>query len=374
MSTVVLVERTALTHRRCAPDCRRGGAHDRVGGRRAHRSDVAFARSVRCRAGRRAIEVGKQQVGSGVQRFGAGAHVGGVITRDPLDGVSGTTTVANPYHYSDNDPLNKTDPTGMRPCDAGFGTPSNSNDLRYDAQERPDPVPGAKNLYDEIRKQDRCLLFYDGRDDGMAGVVVGNLSAQHVMIELSATGDTLSNFTVLPRAASIQGGKSDFAVVAYLGYDAPGNLPGGIDAAGKDISDSTMNRLADLVHALKDRGKHVSILAHSWSAQLALRYDTQNSKNVDDLVLVGAFDVDSLAAWDFPSDREWQGLNDDDWIKSKKGLWSDWSEGTRRFSTAGSSGHDYWDGEAVDNIRRIGRGQFTEVLCAGGGDHCRWGF
>ncbi|HEX7133090.1 MAG TPA: RHS repeat-associated core domain-containing protein, partial [Iamia sp.] len=36
---------------------------------------------------------------------------------DPLDGVPGTPTVANPYHYGDNDPLNKVDPTGLRPSD-----------------------------------------------------------------------------------------------------------------------------------------------------------------------------------------------------------------------------------------------------------------
>jgi hypothetical protein len=39
-------------------------------------------------------------------------------SRDPLDGVAGTTTETNPYHYVDNDPLNKTDPTGERPADA----------------------------------------------------------------------------------------------------------------------------------------------------------------------------------------------------------------------------------------------------------------
>jgi hypothetical protein len=38
-------------------------------------------------------------------------------TPDPLDGVDGTTTIANPYHYADNDPLNKTDPLGLRPGD-----------------------------------------------------------------------------------------------------------------------------------------------------------------------------------------------------------------------------------------------------------------
>src|SRR3546814_5745847 len=34
---------------------------------------------------------------------------GAFTTRDPLDGVNGTTTVANPYHYAENDPLNRTD-------------------------------------------------------------------------------------------------------------------------------------------------------------------------------------------------------------------------------------------------------------------------
>jgi len=43
-------------------------------------------------------------------------------TRDPLDGINGTTTVTNPYHYADNDPLNMVDPTGLRASDADFGT------------------------------------------------------------------------------------------------------------------------------------------------------------------------------------------------------------------------------------------------------------
>ncbi len=43
-----------------------------------------------------------------------------LIARDPLDGVDGTTTVANGYHYADNDPLNKTDLLGLRAQDCNF--------------------------------------------------------------------------------------------------------------------------------------------------------------------------------------------------------------------------------------------------------------
>ncbi len=33
---------------------------------------------------------------------------------DPLDGINGTPTVANPYHYANNDPTNQQDPLGLR--------------------------------------------------------------------------------------------------------------------------------------------------------------------------------------------------------------------------------------------------------------------
>ena len=85
-----------------------------------HRPDVAFARSKCSRHGRRGFGVAESQVRSGVAAFAEDAVVGGVITRDPLDGVSGSTTEANPYHYVNNDPLNKTDPTGLRPNDGAL--------------------------------------------------------------------------------------------------------------------------------------------------------------------------------------------------------------------------------------------------------------
>ncbi len=47
-------------------------------------------------------------------------QTGTLLTPDPLDGINGTPTVANPYHYADNDPLNKTDPLGLRADDDLF--------------------------------------------------------------------------------------------------------------------------------------------------------------------------------------------------------------------------------------------------------------
>lgn len=40
---------------------------------------------------------------------------GSFLSPDPLDGVEGTTTIANTYHYANNDPINLSDPTGLRP-------------------------------------------------------------------------------------------------------------------------------------------------------------------------------------------------------------------------------------------------------------------
>ena len=49
------------------------------------------------------------------------APTGRFTTTDPLDGVNGTTTIANPYHYTNNNPTNLTDPTGLRPGDRPSG-------------------------------------------------------------------------------------------------------------------------------------------------------------------------------------------------------------------------------------------------------------
>ena len=45
---------------------------------------------------------------------------GTFTTTDPLNGIPGTSTANNPYHYADNDPLNRSDPSGLQAGEGAF--------------------------------------------------------------------------------------------------------------------------------------------------------------------------------------------------------------------------------------------------------------
>lgn len=90
-----------------------------------------------------------------------------ITSPDPLDGVNGTPTVANPYHYADNDPVNRADPLGLRACDSAMSIWREMNAARRPS--RPDPyiVVSADHdiadLLSEIRQESlrsaRCHSF-----------------------------------------------------------------------------------------------------------------------------------------------------------------------------------------------------------------------
>lgn len=55
---------------------------------------------------------------------------GAFTSVDPLDGVAGTTTIANSYHYADNNPLHGMDPLGLQTSDTNLWTqPGTTNQL-----------------------------------------------------------------------------------------------------------------------------------------------------------------------------------------------------------------------------------------------------
>jgi RHS repeat-associated protein len=67
-------------------------------------------------------------------------ETGTFTTRDPLDGINGTTTVSNPWHYTVNDPTNRRDPLGLRPTDGAFCPYSSGVDSSVDVQCRYGPT------------------------------------------------------------------------------------------------------------------------------------------------------------------------------------------------------------------------------------------
>ncbi len=271
MAITVIDERESLTHRRCAPACRRGGGRDRVGGLRARRPEPAFARLECAGHGRRDHTVVVPQVRSGAGVFAARCRVGGVITPDPLDGVDGTPTVANPYHYADNDPLNKTDPLGLRPTEGEF---LNGSCVEVAGDCMPDGLDG---------------------DDEMTFIFGQVESARNVAIYLPAAGAGPGNYTgeasqLYAKASQI----GSVAVLAWLGYSPPS----GIGTVIHNPNSGVAPQLADIVHFLKSRGKTVSVIGHSWSGQVlqgALFEGTfrsvdagQSSAVPDNAIFVGA--------------------------------------------------------------------------------------
>lgn len=151
---------------------------------------------------------------------------------DPLDGIDGTPTVANPYHYADNDPLNKTDPTGMRPDDGDIADPTSPGGI-CDFDGTPLPLLMSASFACEVSKLvqsiqatvqgDLCngvaSFFCALRDDPMqaAASLVGE-AKDTLMQSFGCT------FTILRyakdghdglRQANIDCGKTAFRVVAY---------------------------------------------------------------------------------------------------------------------------------------------------------------
>jgi len=79
---------------------------------------------------------------------------------DPLDGVDGTPVVANPYHYANNNPIQYTDPLGLRPSDGTFNHPAwDKFDLLINSQPT---GPTLAEIESACRSIGGRMITYDG--------------------------------------------------------------------------------------------------------------------------------------------------------------------------------------------------------------------
>jgi RHS repeat-associated protein len=83
-------------------------------------------------------------------------QTGTFTTVDPLDGVDGTPTVANPYHYTDNDPLNKTDPIGLRAGDPELNGIELTSEQKREGRKEADQIVRDAGT-DEVNLRGSCV-------------------------------------------------------------------------------------------------------------------------------------------------------------------------------------------------------------------------
>ncbi len=201
---------------------------------------------------------------------------GQFTTPDPLPGVPGTPTAANPYHYTDNDPLNKTDPTGMRPrdCDLGESQVLDSIEMLYGTPGRFYEAVALEAVSDS-RPGNACFLGFNGvNKDCCLIATFGDLAnAKNVAVVVDGTGQNISGFwndsgrkarNLQAAIERIGGGPS--AVVAWLGYDSPNSpLQGWQSGPAKEGGHS----LTEFIESLRNNGlagARIAIAGHSYGS------------------------------------------------------------------------------------------------------------
>ncbi|MGW3134546.1 alpha/beta hydrolase [Streptomyces sp. NPDC001139] len=235
----------------------------------------------------------------------------------------------------------------------------------------------------------RRLLAFDGRDEGRATEVFGDLahaSRVAVLVPGSDTSlDTWSRFRAtavalrhrLLREAPHGTGT---AVVAWLGYTTPATVSTTVLTTAR--ADEAAPHLRDLLtelHRLTRPDVRVSLLCHSYGTVVCGRSAARLSGlGVSDIVLVGSpgTGVDSAADLRTRA-RVWAARGDDDWIADVPHLRTDFFGTTVGFGTdpvspafgarvfaAGGGGHsDYFRPGSVclANLARIVLGETREV-------------
>ncbi|MEW2622811.1 alpha/beta hydrolase [Streptomyces sp. NPDC048106] len=233
----------------------------------------------------------------------------------------------------------------------------------------------------------RRLLAFDGRGDGLATEVFGDLApADRIAVLVPGSDTSLDTYARFHRAAKAlytaagraRGPRT--AVVAWLGYATPATVSTTVATTGR--ADEAAPRLRALVRQLRDLAParaHLSLVCHSYGSVVCGR--AARGLDVADIALVGspgtgADDVSGLGA----RARVWAARGTGDWVAhvphvrvdlllATVGLGADpvsRSFGARVFDagTADHSGYFTPGSASLANLARIIRGETSEVTGA----------
>lgn len=203
-----------------------------------------------------------------------------------------------------------------------------ADDAREEIASHVDPVTG-EPLPSQLYAYDPAA--FDG--DGMIAIAAGDLdTADNVAVTVPGLGtDGGSAAYLADRAATINeaartldGGQTN-ATLAWIGYDAPDNLPwnGGFDAGGvlsEDMAEAGGERLSDTIDGLR-AGRdgdpaHLSVIGHSYGSTTTGLGAHGDGLDVDDIVVVGSpglgGDTNNASDLGIDTDHVWAGANSND--------------------------------------------------------------
>ncbi|MFI7499083.1 alpha/beta hydrolase [Streptomyces sp. NPDC049687] len=235
----------------------------------------------------------------------------------------------------------------------------------------------------------RKLLTFDGRGDGRATEVFGDLAhADRVAVLIPGSDTSLDTYgrfragaaALHERLTRRTGANSRTAVVAWLGYTTPGTVSTTVVTPGR--ADEAAPELRELIHELHTvtgSGSRIALLCHSYGTVVCGRAAPR--LDVDDIALLGSpgTGVDSAAGLHTRA-RVWAARGADDWVADVPHVSADLFGTTVGFGTdplspsfgarvfaAGDGGHsDYFSPGSVSlaNLARIVLGETTEVTHA----------
>ncbi len=295
--------------------------------------------------------------------------------------------------HTDNDPLNKTDPTGMRPGDCEMSV---ANSMAAEAARNPSEAGSLNKRLQENRdywsnttgEHDACILSYDSKGDGRIVESFGNLqAASYIAVVIDGTGQTMGNFSARPHATALRdasdgmAGFGSTATIGWLDFDSPGGPIAPLAGVDPGPAADGAGRLANFAAKLRRSygGKRIVVVGHSYGsvvAGIAMR-----NLAAHDAIVTGSPGIlaDSAGETGFGGHLYVGNAKGDNRVGTSVGPFDPLGPSPAGFSdarildTGSASGHNqYYDGRSLCSIASVVTNRVEVMGSAGGRD--LWGY